>query len=235
MNVQEQLSKITEDILEHLKDELLSIILYGSAVRGEYVEKKSDINLLIIVDKNDLTPYKLLWNVIDKLNKTRINLVIMSPKYITKSLDTFPLEFLDMLHFSQTLYGKPIDNFVGHISKNSIRLACERELKVKLIALKSIYLRSKGKSKEIENVLFHSLTSLRVILLGLNYLKKGLTQSGTVELSKDAEIDTGLIRKINELRKGDIKLKSDELLSTFEHYITEMELLANWLDDFKFE
>ena len=44
---EEIFEEIISDYISIFGENLLSIILYGSAARGEYVKKKSDINLLI--------------------------------------------------------------------------------------------------------------------------------------------------------------------------------------------
>ena len=232
MTIEEKVNKAVKIVTETLEPELNSIILYGSVARGEEVKKKSDINLLIVVGDTSLKPFKLLWGSIKKLKKLKVNPVIMSEQYISLSLDSFPLEFLDIATTGKVLYGKGIEHLTSKITKNAVRTACERELKSKLIALKRIYLHSRGKSKGLNEVIFSSLAGLRVILLGLHFLKDAERVANVVSLSEDAEIDTELLNKLEQLRKGELKLKRTELISIFEKYIDEIEKLTNWLDEY---
>ena len=233
MKTEEKVNKALEIISSSLGSSLKTVILYGSVARGEEVHKRSDINLFVVIADEGLQPFKLLWKSVKTLRKLRVNPVIITERYISRSLDSFPLEFLDIAKTGKVLYGVGIDYITANISKEAVRVSCERELKSKLIGLKRVYLHSKGKTKGLRDLLFHSLTGLRVILLGLHYLQNTEAKANVVSLSQDAEISTELIKQIELLRKGELKLKRAELLSLFESYIEEIEKLTNWLDEFQ--
>jgi len=78
--------------------------------------------------------------------------LIMTPDYIQRSLDVFPMEFLDIKLVHATAYGQELFSDIC-VSKPLLRLQCERELKAKLIHLLNGYVASMGKGRELENLL----------------------------------------------------------------------------------
>ena len=87
----------------------------------------------------------------------------MTPDYIRSSVDTFPLELIEIQQMHLTLFSEvSFDELTfqdGHV-----RLQCERELKALLIGLRQVLLASAGEEKfigvlEVEDVLQHDQCS----------------------------------------------------------------------------
>ena len=90
--------QFTTRIRKSLGNNLISIILFGSKIRGDYSEN-SDIDLLIIVKKKKLLVRKKIYNVlfeIDPYYKFRISPLIYS-KYEYKKNEELKSTFLDNL------------------------------------------------------------------------------------------------------------------------------------------
>ena len=51
-------AEFTKDYKSIFGDDLISIILFGSAARGEYIYKRSDINFLIILSDSGMQRLK---------------------------------------------------------------------------------------------------------------------------------------------------------------------------------
>ena len=89
--------EITADFKNAFEDELISIILYGSGARQDYTPGRSDINFLIV-----LTPKGIdnLFGAVDAVVKWKKRNVatplFMTWEDIRASLDSFPVEFLNM-------------------------------------------------------------------------------------------------------------------------------------------
>ena len=83
--------------------------------------------------------------------------LVMTPEYITGSLDAFPVEFLDFKLIHKTVYGEDLFTELV-IDKPHLRLQCERELKTKLIGLRQGYISSLGKKELLTTVLVRSFT-----------------------------------------------------------------------------
>ena len=96
-------------VLKHHHDKLHSVHLVGSALTQDYDAKTSDINSVMVLQKMDLKFLELLAPLGKKYGKKGVAApLIMTPTYIHKSLDVFPIEFLNMKLFRQTVFGEDI-------------------------------------------------------------------------------------------------------------------------------
>ena len=88
--------------------DLLSIILYGSGARGEYIPKKSDINFLMLLTENGIDHLSKAFKTVLKWHKKRVHTpLFLTAEYIKSSLDVFPIEFLNLqAHYKVSLRGR---------------------------------------------------------------------------------------------------------------------------------
>ena len=133
---EEIFGEFTGDYQEIFRDDLKSIILYGSGARGEYIPKKSDLNFLIVLTEAAMARLGEAFPLIRKWRKRRVNIpLFLTEEYINSSLDSFPVEFLNFREGHELVFGKDVLGGLA-FDKKSIRLQCERELKVILIGLR---------------------------------------------------------------------------------------------------
>jgi len=144
-----------QDILTSLSENVLSVSLTGSCVTGDYLPGESEVNSVLVLA--EITPQTL--DMLAPLGRrySRKGLstpLIMTPEYIERSLDVFPVEFLDLKLIHTTIHGR--DFFSGlTINKSLLRLQCERELKSKLIHLHQGYISSSGQSQALKLLLMN--------------------------------------------------------------------------------
>jgi len=127
-------------VLDKYKDKIHSIHITGSALTDDFSSGASDINSIIVLNKMDLKFLEDFAPLGKKFGKKQISSpLIMTPDYITSSLDVFPVEFLTIKLLHKTVFGEDIFNDL-EINSSDLRYQCERELKVKLIGLRQGYL-----------------------------------------------------------------------------------------------
>ncbi|MDD5238670.1 MAG: nucleotidyltransferase domain-containing protein [Candidatus Omnitrophica bacterium] len=227
---------IIDDFLMRLKKAyqggLVSVILYGSAASGEFAEKQSNINLLVVLEDAGL---KNLNKISGLLNKNRFQIIrplFFSEDYIKNSLDVFPVEFLDIKENYLVLYGRDVLSGL-EIDIRNLRFQCEQELKAKLINLKSAYLRSRDKSF-LRGLLFKSCTSILHILRNVvrlkgatpSYLKKDILE----EIQRELLIDTGNFKRILDLKNTNSKLSYKEIEALFLALVEDLEKIVGLID-----
>ena len=156
---EEVFEEFTAKVAGVFGDNLLSINLYGSGARGEYIREKSDLNFLIIIKSEGLSKLGGLWEYLVSWRKQAISTpLVLTESYVQSSLDSFPLEFLDMKDSHVTVFGEdPFDDI--KIGLPHLRLQVERELKSKLLALRQGYLETRGKERELYSLLSILLNS----------------------------------------------------------------------------
>jgi len=212
---------------------LLSVILYGSAAGGEFIEGKSDINTLIVLNKISITELDSIMKAAKDFTKKGLAIpLIFDTNHIATSLDTFPIEFSDMRQRHILLFGTdPLEN--AKIETKNLRFQCERELKSIIINLRRGYLQSAGRKENIQSLLVNSHSSVIAACRGLIYLS-GKTPSDSIdsliaEVKSIYNIETEAISRVWHLKKG----KSDgkpELTSLLNDYSCEISKLAAAVD-----
>jgi len=204
--VPENIKKITAEFLENVREafgeNLLSVIMYGPAARGE-TAKTPYINFMVVVTDNTPSELARCSPFIKKWEKHLITTPLsLDPGYIERSLDTFPLEFLNMSQSYIVLYG---ENFLEDLDFKAaeVRSQCERELKGKLLHLRAEYLNLRGDKKGLKDLVDRSLNTFRLIFTGALFLKN-------IEISKEIDIlftivteeydlDTSLFKKLRSI------------------------------------
>ena len=219
------------ELLTGLGDNLASIYLTGSALGSDYIPKKSDINsLLIVKDVNEAT-LDSLSALGKQYGKKGVRApLLMSPSYIERSLDVYPIEFLNLKANNLLVYGTEYLATLK-IGNDNLRLQCERELKGILINLQQSYIRSSGQLRVLNQLLADALSSFIPIFKGLIHLKgteiprdkKGVLDS----IASTFELDMASFHQILTARQTASDFKLDGFKQVFfECYRTLEELIS---------
>jgi hypothetical protein len=208
-------------------DNLKSISLYGSAVGEDFIPKKSNVNLLLVMERIDPPDLKMSLKLIKQGRKKGIIPLLFTIEHIKSSTDTFPVEFLEMKENYVLIYGKDI---LGELEVNSrnVRHQCEQQLKGGLIRLYQVYLEIGMREKRIRALLINSLTSFIPIFRSLLRLKgKALPvkkRDIISDLEREFTVNGGIFLKVLEMKEG--KKVKDNLEKLFDDYLEEVEKLC---------
>jgi hypothetical protein len=141
-------------------DDLISVILYGSAVTHEYQPGISNISFAVVLTDMSLSRIAQSSPLDRKWEKIGIPVpLFLTPAYLLSSLDTFPIEFLDMQSDYRVLFGEDVLASL-EIKKEHLRLHCERRLKLAAVELRRVYVRYGGNERVLEETLNRSLNDL---------------------------------------------------------------------------
>lgn len=225
------LRNFIQNLKDIYKDELISLILYGSAVSGEFIEKHSNLNILVVLKNTDLDNLKKASGIINKFKM--INPLFLTKEHISSSTDIFPIEFLDMQENYLVLYGKDILKEINIDVKN-LRFQCEHELKAKLINLRQAYLRINNDKTALRNLLFRSFTSILHILRNVLRLKGKkppyLKQDILKEAALEFQMDMNVWEKILAAKNKQIKLSNKDTEELFINFVRELEKIVDIVD-----
>ncbi|HEV8700635.1 MAG TPA: hypothetical protein VGV60_05115 [Candidatus Polarisedimenticolia bacterium] len=161
---------ILKDLVRNLSEaagpRLKSVVLYGSAARGDFIHKASDLNLIVVVDPLDPATLEALAPGV-RCFMRRGNPVprLFSPDLIAASADSFPIEFLEIRSTRLVLLGD--DPFAGvTIRRDCLRLQCEREIKEKLMRLREGYLLCHDSTRGLWRLLAGSYPAFAALFRG---------------------------------------------------------------------
>src|SRR5579862_3250152 len=105
---EEKLAEFTRRLREAAGDNLQSVVLYGSAARGDYHAQKSDLNLLCVLKSAKAAELSRIASVIrwwsEQLHEPPPR--IFTREELTRSADVFAIELLDIGQHHRVLFGE---------------------------------------------------------------------------------------------------------------------------------
>lgn len=234
---EEIFEEFSEDYRQVFGEGLRSIILYGSGASADYRPERSDLNFLIVLNEEGIGALSACFKLVSKWRKRRVATpLIVTDEYIASSLDSFPLEFLNIRHQHSVVWGD--DPLAGiRIDPEKLRVQCEREVKGKLVQLRAAYVASGGTKRDLLSMVNESVTALVSIFRGILYLCQGEipVHRGAViaRVAEATGVDEVLFLRLVQIKEGKLKLSLPELHTLVGRYLEEVRTLASWLDDFQ--
>lgn len=224
----------TRQIQELYGEDLISVILYGSAAGADYIPGRSDLNFLIVL--KEVTPQQLKksWRFLNQWHKQGISTpLFLDPSYIKSSVDVYPIEFLDMQEQHRLLAGEDVLKDLK-VSQENLRLQCEQELKGKLLHLRRGYLETGGDARRLEELMLASLKPFGVILRNLLRLQWERPPHEFLEIINETErafnLELEAFREVYQLKLGYKRLERSAMEALFESYLSEVKALASRAD-----
>tara|TARA_B100000029_G_scaffold500326_1_gene571903 strand:+ start:125 stop:868 length:744 start_codon:yes stop_codon:yes gene_type:complete len=227
--------KLLKGLKAAVPQDLVSVVLYGSAARGEYEKASSDLNVLVVVE--DLTPATLgaLSGPITKwVRGGQPSPRLLAPSIIRDSADVFPIEFLDLLAAHQVLYGA--DPFEGlDIHVHHLRIQCERELREKMMRLREAYLELHSSERKLKRLLTDSYSTFVALFRGCLHLHGDdvpANHEKVVDMFTTlAELDRAPFEEVARLKHG--QSSSQEPKKLFARYYEELGKAVSRVDRFE--
>lgn len=235
--IAQKIRPFIDEILNKYHENIHSIHIVGSAVTEDFSDKTSDINSVFVLKEMDLKFVELLAPLGKRYKKRGIAApLIMTPEYINNSLDVFPIEFLDFKLIHETIYGEDILNNAD-IKMVDLRHQCEREVKSKLIGLRQGYISSQGDKKVLVESFSVSINGYMPLFRAIIFLmgrQMPIRKYDVIStLSFATGVNTDIFKKVFDIKKGNLKPKTDELDTVFEEYYETTEKIGNIIDELK--
>jgi len=233
--VAQRIKPFIEEILGDYPENIHSIHIVGSSVTEDFHEKTSDINTIYVLKDMDLKFIKAIAPLGKNYKKKGIAApLIITPEYIIRSLDVFPIEFLDFKLIHETVFGEDILKDI-EINKGDLRYQCEREIKIKLIGLRQGYISSLGDKSLITELLVNSIAGYLPLFRGIILLmgkEPPIRRHDVISaLSASAGINADIFRRILDIKKGKLKPTKDELYTVFDEYYIATEKIGKIIDE----
>lgn len=212
-------------------ENLVSVILYGSAAGGDFDPQRSDINLLIVLRELGFEAVCILNPIWKKLERQRFGLpIFMDCAYIQRSLDSYPIEFLNMKGCYKVIVGEDV-LLELNIDREHIRLQAERELRGKLLHLLSSGIEIGNKIRELKQLMEISLKDFGAVFMALLFLKEQKAERNRkrifdlVEKVYDIK-DQPFSKALRALEKGN----KQEIAAIFPGYVKGIQVIIERID-----
>lgn len=216
---------------------LQSIVLYGSAAAGEHIAKRSDYNVLVIVD--GLDPARLsaasaasrAWA--DAGNPAPLTMTVSEWR---GSADIFPMEYADILERHKVLFGDPPFDGI-RVDLKDLRLQLEQEAMGKLIKLRQGVLASGNEADRQLELLAASLSAIMIIFRALVRMHGGTPPKDNAALveavARQVQLDAAPFVRVIKHVRGESTMKATDAASVMGGYMRGMEQLVAYLDRYE--
>ena len=216
---------------------LRSIVLYGSAAAGEHIAKRSDYNVLVIVDALD--PARL--SAASAASRAWADAGNPAPLTLTAaewrgSADIFPMEYADILERHKVLFGdSPFDGI--RVDLKDLRLQLEQEAMGKLIKLRQGVLASGNEADRQLDLLAASLSAIMIIFRAFVRLHGETPPTDNAALvdvvARRVQLDASPFVRVIKHVRGESTLKATDATATLGAYLRGMEQLVAYLDRYE--
>ena len=151
--------QFTEQAHAALNERLRSVVLFGSAAAGDFLEGVSRYDLLVLAEPLGLSELESLAPVIRPWRKEGNPLpLLFTPGQLAASTDAFAIELLDMQDARRVLHGDdPVASL--NIELAHVRHHLERELRGKSLLLRDRYVLAAGDDRMIATLMTESLST----------------------------------------------------------------------------
>jgi len=165
LSTEDKLTELVNRLKELGRENLESVILYGSAGRGESRGKFADLNVLCTLRSVSLGELARLAPAVRWWSKDQRE---PAPLFFTagelrQSADVFAIEVLDMQKGHRVLYGPDVIATIA-VPMNLHRVQVEHDLRTLLLKLRQHFLYAAGNESELKSVMAKALSSAMVLL-----------------------------------------------------------------------
>ncbi len=228
-----KLHELVSRLQQACGEELLSVVVYGSAARDDFHEKFSDVNVLVVL--REVTSGSLAalsevfrwWTRDQKLRPPQV----MGLEELRESADVFAIELLDIKRSHQTLFGTDVVADID-VPMNLHRVEVEHELRTTLLRLRHHFLLGSDDEDEVRTVLAKSITSVLTLARhALIAVGQEVPQERAQVVQKVRDVfgfDVGSLRAVLDLRNDSRQPR--DVRELYASYMGTIQMLAHELD-----
>ena len=220
------------DLRNVFGDRLQSVVAYGPRVEGLDATPLTCLALvsgLGVADLESLARQTSKWH----RNHVAIPLVLSDTEFRT-SLDSFPLEYGEIIRAHQRVYGSdPFDGIA--IAQADLRRACEAQIKSHLVHLREGFIESGGEPSAIAALVAESAPSFTALLRHVAWLSGTATRErleATREGARAAGIADAVVADVISLEHQP-GMRTSDPARLFPEYVAAVEQLARAVDSWR--
>jgi len=213
---------------------LESVILFGSAVAGDFHPEFSNLNLFCVLRDTSfaalqaLAPAVKWWDA-----QKQPPPLFMTHDEIARSTDVFTIELIDMQQHHRTLFGPDILQGLS-IPANLHRVQVEYELREKLALLRQHLLLASGNNSRLWELLIRSVSSFATLfrhaLIVLGHDAPVAKRDAVQALSKQIGFDPSGILQVLDVRERKSDRKKFDVADVFSRYLAALEQVTAAVD-----
>jgi hypothetical protein len=223
-----------EPVRAALDRDFLSAYLTGSVLTQGFDASRSEVNLLVVARLLTLEGLDALARGLPVGKQPpRFAPLFMTERQIEKSLDSFPIEWIEIQEQHLLIEGHDV---LGNLQvpRTYLRLQCEHELRAKLIFLRQSYVLSAARPDRLEGVLRSTASGFATLFRTLLRLAGESPPADTAQvIERVADVHRleaeGLLGAYL-VRANQRRYRGNELLPIYRKFMSEIERLVSAID-----
>jgi nucleotidyltransferase-like protein len=213
---------------------LESVILFGSAVAGDFHPEFSNLNLFCVIRDSSfaslqaLVPAVKWWDA-----QKQPPPLFMTRDEIDRSTDIFAIEFMDMQQHHRVVFGEDVLQGLS-IPASLHRVQVEYELREKLALLRQHLLLASGNDSRLWELLVRSVSSFatlfRHVIIVLGHEAPVGKREAVQALSKQIGFDASGILQVLDVRERKSDRGKFNAADVFSRYLAALEKVTAAVD-----
>ena len=216
--------------------DLVTAGITGGALQADFDPARSRINLLVVVRELPIARLDALAAVLPRPRKgAAVDPMVLTLEQVQRSLDVFPIEWLDVRERHFTLAGEPLFATL-EVPQRKLRLQIEQELRGKHLRLMQAYLAGADRPADLHATLAASASGFHTIfraLIRLHGEPAPGTHDGIVSrLAQLHDLDATALGGARRMRALSRAPGADETRATYRAFLAQIERLTRVVDGF---
>ncbi len=232
------MEKDLDELVVRLKEaagaNLKSVVLYGSAVTGEFHKKHSDLNVLCVLERLGVT-------ALESLNRTAAwwagkghpAPLVFSLEELRRVADVFAIELLDIKANHHVLFGEDVFAALS-VPLTLHRAQVERELSTNLVRLRQSYLARRRDRKALLRLMTTSVSTFAALfrhaLIVLGEESPERKREVFERLAKLLGFEAAPFHAVLDVREGKRRERDLDVEGTFRAYLEGVTRVADEMD-----
>lgn len=228
------LQEFVKRMQDSLGEDLLSVMLYGSAASGDFHPDYSDLNLLAVLRVVGVPELRRAGKTIEWwAAQKQSSPLLLSLEEANNAADAFPIEFQDISHSHRLLHGRNL--FAAtQINPQHHRRQVEHELRSSLLNLRARYLSLLNKDDDVMQMMAKSISSFATLIRHALMLHEEPVSTQKREILKAATAKFGMnpmpFETLLAVREGTQQIVGESVHSLFASYLEQITRVIRAVD-----
>ena len=211
-----------------------SIILFGSAVSGDFRPGLSDVNVFCVLGDSSFAALQAVAPAVKWwAGQKQPPPLCMTRHELERSTDVFTIELLDMVQHHRVLFGQDVLQGLK-IDMHLHRVQVEYELREKLVLLRQHVLIAADSNPRLWDVLLHSVPSFATLFRHALIALGGNPAPGRADavqaLAQQLQFDPSAIQQALDVRERKADPKKLDVKDVCARYLAAIEKVAAAVD-----
>ena len=228
------LAELKEKLQAAAGKNLKAIVLFGSAARGEYHERHSDLNVLLLLERAQAEDLQALHPAAAWWERKKFPAPqVFTLEELRASADIFAIELLDMKAHHRMIYGEDFFSELA-VPLDLHRLQVERELRINWVKLRQGILLAPQKDQVLTGLMDASVstfvTLFRHALIALGQEPPAVRRESVAAIARLVGARPEAFLAVLDLREGKRQAREVNARETLRDYLDLVERVTDEAD-----